>query len=225
MVGKVLQDVDCNVKGPQPSTSASSKTPTGPGLDLYWIPLGAGHHVVRISGRIYEALSALVERRRRCPLFHSALVATTPEGRFVIEMTEIRDARGAERGVVAEGPVGTRWLGRFRLFRYEVRRWREGMIPDISDAVQSPVRITDDSGITRELLELVPLVPTGVWGRDELEAGDMWNSNSLTAWLLATFDVEAAAGEPPSGGRAPGWEAGLVAARRVASRAAVKATA
>ena len=154
---------------------ASSNTPTRPGLDLYWIPLGAGRHVVRISGKIYEALSALVHRRRPCPLFHSALVATTHEGRFVIEMTEIRDARGAERGVVGEGAVGTRWLGRFRLFRYEIRRWREGVIPDISYAVQSPVRITDDPGITGDLLELVPLVPRAIWGRDELEAGDMWN--------------------------------------------------
>jgi hypothetical protein len=213
------------VEAPQPSTSTASSTKTVPGIDLYWIPLGAGHHVVRISGKIYEALSASVHRRRRCPLFHSALVATTPEGRFVIEMTEIRDDHGAERGVVAEGAVGTRWLGRFRLFRYEIRRWREGVIPDISFAVRSPVPITDDPGLTRDLLELVPLVPTAVWGRDEMEIGDMWNSNSLTAWLLTGVGVEAAAGAPPSGGRAPGWEAGLVAARRVAPAAAVDAPA
>ena len=188
--------------------------PRPPGLDLYWIPLGAGHHVVRISGKVYEALLALVQHRRRGPLFHSSLVATTPEGRFVIEMAEIRDGRGAERGVVAEGAVGTRWLERFRLFRYEIRRWREGVIPDISYAVESPVRITDDLDITRAVLALVAFVPTPVWGRDEVQAGDMWNSNSVTAWLLASFDVERAAGEPPSGGRAPGWKAGVVAARR-----------
>ena len=215
MLDTVLQDIGAGGHGPQASTSASSNTFTRLGLYLYWIPLGAGHHVVRISGKIYEAMSAFMQRRGRCPLFHSALVATTAEGRFVIEMTEIRDARGAERGVLAEGPVGTRWLGRFRLFRYEIRCWREGEIPDISYAVQSPVRITGDAGITRSLLELVPLVPTAVWGRDEMDAGDMWNSNSLTAWLLASFGLEAAAGRPPSGGRAPGWEAGLVAARRV----------
>jgi hypothetical protein len=222
---EVRQTIDSDGMRGLPSTNASSNTPTRPGLDLYWIPLGAGHHVVRISGKIYEALSALVQRRGRCPLFHSALVATTPEGRFVIEMTEIRDARGAERGVVAEGAVGSRWLGRFRLFRYEIRRWREGVIPDISYAVQSPVRITDDLTVTEDLLELVPLVPTAVWGRDELEAGDMWNSNSLTAWLLASFGVEAAAGQPPSEGRAPGWEAGLAAARRVVPRVPAKAAA
>ena len=31
----------------------------------------------------------------------------------------------AERGVVAEGSVGARVLGRFRLFRYEIRLWRQ----------------------------------------------------------------------------------------------------
>jgi hypothetical protein len=208
---------------PQPSTVERSTTSARPGLDLYWIPVGAGHHVVRISSTIYEALSAFVQHRRRCPLFHTALVATTPEGRFVIEVTEIRDDRGAERGVVAEGAVGSRWLGRFRLFRYEIRRWRDGIIPDLSFAVESPVRITDDPGLTRDLLELVPLAPTSVWGRDEIHAGDMWNSNSVTSWLLAQGDVEAVAGRPPSGGRAPGWDAGVVAARQARSTRAVAA--
>ena len=32
---------------------ARSNTPS---VDLYWIPLGAGAHVVRISGKIFEAL-------------------------------------------------------------------------------------------------------------------------------------------------------------------------
>ncbi len=27
-------------------------------VDLYWIPLGAGQHVVRLSGRLFEAISA-----------------------------------------------------------------------------------------------------------------------------------------------------------------------
>jgi hypothetical protein len=42
-----------------------------------------------------------------------------PEGRFVIEQAPIRDNNGKERGVVAEGAVGSRWAGRFRSFRYE----------------------------------------------------------------------------------------------------------
>jgi hypothetical protein len=34
-----------------------------------------------------------------------------------------------DRGVVCESPVGSPWLGHTRLFRYEVRRWRSGIIP------------------------------------------------------------------------------------------------
>jgi hypothetical protein len=64
----------------------------------------------------------------------------------------------------------------------------------------------------RRLLDLVPLVPTAVWGRDELDAGDMWNSNSVISWLLTGAGIDAALIEPPHGGRAPGWKAGLVAA-------------
>jgi hypothetical protein len=51
------------------------------------------------------------------------LVVIVPDGRFVIEMTPVPDRRGQQRGVVAGGAVGSRWLGRFRLFQYEVRRW------------------------------------------------------------------------------------------------------
>ncbi|MCU1461111.1 MAG: hypothetical protein JWO37_1186 [Acidimicrobiales bacterium] len=36
-----------------------------------------------------------------------------------------------------------RWARRFRVFRYEIRRWRGGAIPDISYAVASPVRVAD----------------------------------------------------------------------------------
>jgi hypothetical protein len=191
----------------------------GPGVYLYWIPVGAGHHVVRISGKIYEAVVAVAQRRPRRPLFHSALVAVTPEGRFVIEMTEIRDTQGRTRGVVAEGAVGSAWLGRFRLFRYEVRRWRDGTIPDISHAVGGAVRVTHDAAGARRVLDLVPRLPTPVWGRDELHTGEMWNSNSVTSWLLAAAGAEANAGEPPSNGRAPGWDAGLSAARPLTSTA------
>ena len=85
---------------------------------LFRIPLGANGHVVRWNGKVYEAIKALTEHRRPCALYHSALELSVPDGRFVIEMTPIPDARGRERGVVAEGPVGARWAGRFRRFRY-----------------------------------------------------------------------------------------------------------
>ena len=42
----------------------------------------------------------------------------------------------------------------------------------------------------------------------------MWNSNSVVAWLLARTGLPVDEITPPPGGRAPGWRAGLVAARR-----------
>jgi hypothetical protein len=184
------------------------------GVDLYWIPLGAGDHIVRVSGKLYEALKVISERRPRTDLYHSALEITLPGDRFIIESAPIPNLRGSERGVVAEGPVGMRWLGRFRLFRYEIRCWRGGSIPDVSYAVASPVRVSTDVEHAKRVIELVPRVPTPVWGRDELVAGDMWNSNSLVSWLLAGAGIETAGLQPPVGGRAPGWEAGLIVAAR-----------
>ena len=96
------------------------------------------------------------------------------------------------------------------------------MIPDIAEAVESPRRLTNDVDVARRLLELVPSVPTHVWGRDELRAGEMWNSNSVISWLIAGCGLAPESVEPPAGGRAPGWRAGIVAARRrdaVGSRA------
>ena len=120
---------------------------------------------------------------------------------------------GSERGVVAEGAVGARAAGRLGLFRYEIRRWRDGVIPDIDEAVESPRRLSDDPDVAHRLLELVPQVPTPVWGRDELGAGEMWNSNSTISWLLARSGLDVEAIQPPIGGRAPGWRAGIVVAR------------
>jgi len=191
-----------------------TSTPAPGSVDLYWIPLGAGGHVVRWNGKVYEAITAFIEHRPRCALFHSALEVDVPDGRFVIESAPIPDQRGRERGVVAEGPVGTRWAGRFRLFRYEIRRWRGGSIPDASEAVSSPIRVANDLARAQRVLDLVPSVPTPVWGRDGLHTGDMWNSNSLISWLLVRAGVDTEQIQPPSGGRAPGWDAGLVVARR-----------
>jgi hypothetical protein len=183
-------------------------------VDLYWIPLGAGGYVVRWSGKLYEALKAVEEHRPRLDLYHSALQIWLPGDRFVIECAAILNLRGEERGVVAGGAVGMSWLGRFRHFRYEIRRWRGGSIPDLSQAVLGPVRVATDAVRAQRILDLVPSVPTPVWGRDELHAGEMWNSNSVISWLLTLAGIEAGQLRPPAGGRAPGWNAGLVVARR-----------
>jgi hypothetical protein len=183
-------------------------------VDLYWIPLGIGAHFVRLSGKLYEALKALAEHRSRLDLYHSALQIWLPEDRYVIETAAILNLRGEERGVVAGGPVAMRWLGRFRHFRYEIRRWRGGSIPDLAHAVLGPVRVATDVARAQRVLDLAPSVPTPVWGRDELRTGEMWNSNSLISWLLACAGIDTDGLEPPAGGRAPGWNAGLVVAGR-----------
>jgi hypothetical protein len=183
-------------------------------VDLYWIPLGAGGHSVRYNGRVFEALVAARERRRRRDLYHAALVIEYGGDRYAIEVAPSPDADEASRGVAATGAVGSRRLGRLRLFRYEVRCWRGGSIPDLGEAVGGPHRLTTDPTVARRLLDLVPAVPTPVWGRDELKAGEMWNSNSVASWLIARAGLPVDAVEPPPGGRAPGWDAGVVAARR-----------
>lgn len=187
-------------------------------IDLYWLPLGAGGHSVRTNGRIYEAIVARLEHRSACDLYHSALEVRIPEGRFVIEQAPL-GREPATRGVVAQGPVWSRAAARLRVFRYEVRRWQGGEIPDIAEAVDSPERLSQDEAQARRLLELVPRVPAPAWGRDELGTGDMWNSNSVVAWLLARAGVPCDAIRPPANGRAPGWHAGLLVARREDSAA------
>ena len=189
------------------------------GVDLYWLPLGAGGHFVRLNGRVFEAAVARLEKRPPRDLYHSGLTVSAPEGEFVIEMAwPIPAGDTALRGVVAQGPVGSRLVGSLRLLRYEVRRWRDGAIPDIAEAVDSPRRLTDDPAVARRVLELVPQVPTPVWGRDELRTGEMWNSNSLISWLIARSGLGIDDVRPPEGGRAPGWDAGVVVARRQLKR-------
>jgi len=184
------------------------------GVDLYWLPLGAGGHSVRLNGQIFEFLAARLQRRQPCDLYHSALVVRVPEGRFVIESAPVLRGDGEERGVVAGGPVGTYLAGRFRIFRYELRRWAGGVIPDIGEAVESPQHLTNDLELAQRILDLVPSVPTPVWGRDELGAGEMWNSNSMVSWLITRCGLDAESIRPPWGGRAPGWGAGVVVALR-----------
>ena len=184
-------------------------------IDLYWIPLGAGGHFVRWNGRIYEAIASWRQHRPSRRLYHAALVVTDSRGtQFVIEMAPAWNERSPDRGVVRTGTVGTKRLGRYRAFQYEVRCWRNGRIADVAEAVQSPNRISTDPRQVNTLLDLVITVPPLTWGRDELGSGDMWNSNSLVAWLLARSGHDIRAIRPPSGGRAPGWNAGLALAAR-----------
>jgi hypothetical protein len=183
-------------------------------VDLYWLPLGAGGHSVRLNGRVFELLVALRYRRTALDLYHSALEVSVDGSRYTIEMTPAGRDEASSRGVAFEAPVGSRRLMRWRWFRYEVRCWRDGTIPDVAEAVASPRRVSGESAVARRLLALVPRVPSAIWGRDELQAGEMWNSNSIVSWLLVMSGVDVTTVAPPEGGRAPGWDAGVVADRR-----------
>lgn len=188
--------------GPEHRVEASVK--------LYWIPLGAGGNgFVRFNGRLYEAVRARLEHRLSLDLYHTALEVCLDGELFVIENAwPSPNADTASRGVVVEGPVFSRRLARLRLFRYEVRCWPSGVIADSDEAVAAAV-LTRDRTAARHLLDLVAEVPAITWGRDELDTGEMWNSNSVIAWLLTKCDLATSEVEPPPGGRAPGWVAGL----------------
>ena len=97
-------------------------------------------------------------------------------------------------------------MGRSVWFRYELRCWREGVIPDQEHAV-AVVTLESDAVRAEALLAVASDVPTLTWGRDERGTGDMWNSNSMMAWLLSVTDHELPS--PPPGARAPGWQAGV----------------
>lgn len=185
------------------------------GVYLYWIPLGAdGSGFVQLNGRIYEAITARKARRPPLDLYHTALVVSLPEGRYVVETMWPRpDMDGSRRGVVIDGPVFSRTLGFTRVFRYEVRCWRDGELPDAEEAVGGARLVSGDPYTGRLLLSLTPSVPAFTWGRQVPEGGEMWNSNSVISWLLTRSDVDVDRVEPPPGGRAPGWGAGVSVAR------------
>jgi hypothetical protein len=180
-------------------------------VDLYWIPLGAGDHVVLWVGSCTRR-----SRPRRAPTALRPLPFRPGGGR---PRRPIRDRIRADPGRAGTSAASSsrsgrdEMGGRFRLFRYEIRRWREGSIPDANYAVSSPIRVASDLARAQRVLDLVPSVPIPVWGRDELRTGEMWNSNSVVSWLLARAGVDRTA-QPPPGGRAPGWDAGLTVATR-----------
>lgn len=183
-------------------------------VTLFWIPLGAGGvGYVRVNGRIYERVTAFRQQRSPLELYHTALEVRTTDGRFTVENAwPSPDADTESRGVVTEGPVFSRRLGRIRPFRYEIRRWQDGVIPDAAQAAVTTV-LTTEPARAAYLLDQVPAVPALIWGRHPPGASEMWNSNSVISFLLARSGLLTEEIRPPSGGRAPGWDAGIVTAR------------
>jgi hypothetical protein len=77
--------------------------------------------------------------------------------------------------------------------------------------------VATDPERARWLLDLVPTFPTATWDRDEQRAGEMWKLNSLISWLLVSSGHDISIIRFPARGRAPGWDAGVVVARRQAT--------
>ena len=185
-------------------------------VDLLWIPLGAGQRVVRISGRLFEALCALVQRRPPRDLYHSALIVARSRRALRRRDDADPDQHGERRGVVAEGPVGTRYAARCRLFRYEIHRWHDGVIPDEGDAV-STIRVTTDLASAQRLLDLVPRCPRPSGDGTSSTPARCGTRTRSPVWLLASAAIDIEQIGPPPHGRAPGWCAGAVVAARCRS--------
>ena len=170
---------------------------------------------MRLNGRLYEAIKARIERRRPCALHHTALKVHVPEGCFVLEtMWPSRMVTRRREALSSRARFFGTLLGRRRTFRYEVRRWRNGVLPDADEAVGGPRTVSNDADQARRLLAVVAPVPALIWGRDQLVTGEMWNSNSVISWLLVRSGVSMEAIDLPEGGRAPGWDAGIAIANR-----------
>ena len=185
------------------------------GVELYWIPLGvgAGGALVRWSGRIYEALVATMRRRPRQDLYHSRAGGPPRRGHHgdrdgacVADPRRARRGRRGRRREPAARPVAAVPLrGALLARRVDPRRRRRSRRTGAGE--RRPAT-------GRGLVARVASFPTCTWGRDELGAGDMWNSNSLASWLLAGAGVDLTSIGPPAGGRAPGWDAGIAVAAR-----------
>jgi hypothetical protein len=163
-----------------------------------------------MNGRIYEALRSRAEQRPSLDLYHTALEVRLPAKRFIVEtMWPVPDGAGASRGVVAGGPVFAPWMAATRVFRYEVRCWANGSLPDADQAVGGARTVSASIANASELIDLTASVPPLTWGRDESAVGDMWNSNSVISWLLTKAGAPIGEIQAPEGGRAPGWQAGI----------------
>ena len=183
-------------------------------VELWWLPVGAGtSRFQRASLRVWEAVEAARARRPRATLLHSALkLVVSSDERYTLELTPA--FIGEPVPPLATGPVGFRWAGRFRRFRYQLRCLPGTTLPDEEWVFAPPLALTEDREIAGRILTLAPSVPTHVWGRRVKGTREMWTSDSTISWLLARAGIDLSRLTPPPGGRAPGWAAGLTVASR-----------
>ncbi len=181
-------------------------------VDTYWIPVGAGTRFQAASLVVYESVAALLARRRRSTLLHAALKVRVDGTDYVVELTpERREDEGS--APLVTGPVGAKLAGRLRLFRYELHCEPGTTIVDEAWAAGEPIRVTDDGEATSEVLAWLPSIPAHTWGRRAPRTREMWTSNSAVSWVFTRAGLDIAAAGPPPGTSAPGWQAGIDAAR------------
>ena len=188
--------------------------PNAAAADLYWIPLGAGGHSVRFNGRVFEAVAAARQHRPRCDLYHAALVV---DSAAIATRSSSRRRRTPTRRAGASSPPAPSGAATSAAGACSATRCAAGAADRSRTSARRSAARPGHRPIRRSpggcSISSRPS-PTPVWGRDELHAGEMWNSNSVIAWLLATAGLPAERLHPPARGRAPGWDAGLVVAHR-----------
>lgn len=173
---------------------------------VWWSAVGDGAPVARHASAWWERVVAAREHRAPETLVHAMLEVVVDGDAWVVEMAPTWGRGSATpRRAVGVGPVGSALLARCSVFRYEVRVAPGGMDRGAAVAVGEELRTTGD------LLGGLADLPLRTWGRDEARVGDMWTSNSVVAWLLVRGGLDPPG--PPPGLRAPGWAAGLAAAR------------
>lgn len=183
---------------------------SGACLEVRWLRVGAGGRVVIRTSGWWERYRAWRERRAPRVLFHAVLDVFDGDSRSVIEMTPVWGRAPLSRGVVATGPVGARFLGRSRWFRYEVRSRAVDSTHESREAARWRLPVSRTSA--EAVLRIAKETPCFTWGRDVFRIGDLWTSNSVVSWLLQSAGVDASRVRPPDDGVAPGWESGIVAA-------------
>ncbi len=175
-------------------------------VDLYWLPLGAGGRVVRWCGRLYESWAAWREHRDRAALFHAGLMLRLDDTAFAVEMGPVWNVTEPDRGVLLEGPSARGGSAVSGLPATRCGAGRAATFPDLARRCD-PVRTTHEPGTVAGRPGRAPAAAAAhTWGRDELGAGEMWNSNSAVAWhsrapatTWTPSDRRPAAGRP--GGR------------------------
>ena len=184
-------------------------------VDLYWIPLGAGGHSVRFNGRVFEAIEAAraaPAALRPLPRGARRRARTASATRSRSRPRRTRDE--ASRGVVATGAVGSRYAAPAAPVSLRGPLLARRVDPGSRLGASAGPAGSRRPAVARRLLDAGRGRAHAGLGPRRAGAGEMWNSNSMIAWSLSAAGLPTAAIRAPAGGRAPGWDAGLVVARR-----------